>query len=142
VALASRGITVNAISPGVTEDSILNILPPPTRRAGPDTLLAAGWTSMGRLGTPADIGNAVALLSSEEAGWITGWGIAHEPRFPARDSAQLAVRLQHFEDRGAGPVVDHAVLDGPLGHADGVGAVVGVAGDAGNPFPFIPILKL
>ncbi len=24
------------------------------------------------LGTPADIGNAVALLSSEEAGWITG----------------------------------------------------------------------
>jgi NAD(P)-dependent dehydrogenase (short-subunit alcohol dehydrogenase family) len=43
VALASRGITVNAISPGVTEDSILNILPPPTRRAGPDTLLAAGW---------------------------------------------------------------------------------------------------
>jgi NAD(P)-dependent dehydrogenase (short-subunit alcohol dehydrogenase family) len=27
---------------------------------------------MGRLGTPADIGNAVALLCSEEAGWITG----------------------------------------------------------------------
>jgi NAD(P)-dependent dehydrogenase (short-subunit alcohol dehydrogenase family) len=27
---------------------------------------------MGRLGTPADIGNVVALLCSEEAGWITG----------------------------------------------------------------------
>jgi enoyl-[acyl-carrier protein] reductase III len=28
VALASRGITVNAISPGITEDSILNSFPP------------------------------------------------------------------------------------------------------------------
>jgi NAD(P)-dependent dehydrogenase (short-subunit alcohol dehydrogenase family) len=27
---------------------------------------------MGRMGTPADIGNVVALLSSPEAGWITG----------------------------------------------------------------------
>ena len=27
---------------------------------------------MGRLGTPADIGNAVALICSPEAGWITG----------------------------------------------------------------------
>jgi enoyl-[acyl-carrier-protein] reductase (NADH) len=27
---------------------------------------------MGRLGTPADIGNAVALICSPEADWITG----------------------------------------------------------------------
>jgi enoyl-[acyl-carrier-protein] reductase (NADH) len=27
---------------------------------------------MGRLGRPADIGNAVSLLCSEEAAWITG----------------------------------------------------------------------
>jgi hypothetical protein len=27
---------------------------------------------MGRLGTPSDIGNAVAMICSEEAGWITG----------------------------------------------------------------------
>jgi NAD(P)-dependent dehydrogenase (short-subunit alcohol dehydrogenase family) len=27
---------------------------------------------MGRLGTPADVGNAVALICSEEADWITG----------------------------------------------------------------------
>jgi NAD(P)-dependent dehydrogenase (short-subunit alcohol dehydrogenase family) len=32
----------------------------------------SGWTPMRRLGTPADIGNAAALLCSEEAGWITG----------------------------------------------------------------------
>jgi enoyl-[acyl-carrier protein] reductase III len=33
---------------------------------------ASGWTPMGRMGTPADIGNAVALLCSADAGWITG----------------------------------------------------------------------
>ena len=27
---------------------------------------------MGRLGTPADIGNVVALMCADEAGWITG----------------------------------------------------------------------
>lgn len=27
---------------------------------------------MGRLGTPGDIGNAVALLCSQDAAWITG----------------------------------------------------------------------
>ncbi len=27
---------------------------------------------MGRLGTPADVGDVVALLCSEKAGWITG----------------------------------------------------------------------
>jgi NAD(P)-dependent dehydrogenase (short-subunit alcohol dehydrogenase family) len=28
--------------------------------------------SMGRMGTPADVGNTVALLCSEQAGWPTG----------------------------------------------------------------------
>lgn len=32
----------------------------------------SGWTPMGRLGTPADIGNAVMLLCMEEANFITG----------------------------------------------------------------------
>lgn len=71
VALAKRGITVNAISPGWTEDSVLNSLPPEAQ----DLIRnwhARGWTPMGRLGTPADIGNVVALFCSEEAGWITG----------------------------------------------------------------------
>lgn len=71
VALAKRGITVNAISPGWTEDSVLNTLPPQAQE-----LIrgwhARGWTPMGRLGTPDDIGNVVALFCSKEAGWITG----------------------------------------------------------------------
>jgi enoyl-[acyl-carrier protein] reductase III len=71
VALANRRITVNTISPGWIEDSVLNSLPSPVQ----DTIRhwhRGGWTPMGRLGTPADIGNAVVLLCSEEASWITG----------------------------------------------------------------------
>ena len=71
VALAPRRITVNAISPGWTEDSVLNTLPD----AAQDMIRnwhRGGWTPMGKLGTPSDIGNAVALLCSAEASWITG----------------------------------------------------------------------
>ena len=71
VALARRRITVNAISPGWTEDSVLGSLP----REAQELIRswhARGWTPMGRLGTPADIGNVAALLCQEDAGWITG----------------------------------------------------------------------
>jgi len=71
VALAKRGITVNAISPGWTEDSVLNTLP----QQAQDLIRnwhTRGWTPMGRLGTPEDVGNVVALFCSAEAAWITG----------------------------------------------------------------------
>ncbi len=71
VALAKRGITVNAISPSWTEDSVLNSLPEAVQNLQRNWH-GAGWSPMGRLGTPADIGNAVALLCSEDASWITG----------------------------------------------------------------------
>jgi NAD(P)-dependent dehydrogenase (short-subunit alcohol dehydrogenase family) len=71
VALAKRGITVNAISPGWTEDSVLNSLPEVVQTLQRNWH-GAGWTPMGRLGTPADIGNVVALLCSADASWITG----------------------------------------------------------------------
>jgi NAD(P)-dependent dehydrogenase (short-subunit alcohol dehydrogenase family) len=71
VALAGRGITVNSISPGWVEDSVLNSLPE-VFQTGLREWQERGWTPMRRLGTPADIGNVVALLCSEEAGWITG----------------------------------------------------------------------
>lgn len=71
VALASRGITVNTISPGWVEDSVLNSLPE-AFQTGLREWQERGWTPMGRLGTPADIGNAVSLICSEEADWITG----------------------------------------------------------------------
>jgi enoyl-[acyl-carrier protein] reductase III len=71
VALAKRGITVNALSPGWTEDSVMNTLPTQAQ----DLIRnwhTRGWTPMGRLGTPEDVGNVVALFCSERAGWITG----------------------------------------------------------------------
>jgi enoyl-[acyl-carrier protein] reductase III len=71
VALAPRGITVNAISPGWIEDSVLNTLPEPVQQMIRDHH-RAGWTPMRRLGTPADVGDAVSLFCSREAGWITG----------------------------------------------------------------------
>ena len=85
VALARRGITVNAISPGPTQDSVLNSLPKEVLDAT-RTWHESGWTPMGRLGTPADIGNGVALLCSEEAGWITGQVITIDGGAPLMDT--------------------------------------------------------
>src|SRR2546422_4581562 len=71
VALAKRGITVNAISPGWTEDSVLNTLPEQVQ-----TLIrnwhAGGWTPMRRLGTPADVGGGVGPFFSYKARSVTG----------------------------------------------------------------------
>jgi NAD(P)-dependent dehydrogenase (short-subunit alcohol dehydrogenase family) len=71
VAVAKRGITVNAISPGWTEDSVMNTLPEQVQQLIRNWH-ARGWTPMGRLGTPEDVGNVVSLFCSEKAGWITG----------------------------------------------------------------------
>ena len=71
VALAKRGITVNAISPGWTEDSVLNTLPDQVQQLIRDWH-TRGWTPTGRLGTPEDVGDVVALFCSEKARWITG----------------------------------------------------------------------
>jgi NAD(P)-dependent dehydrogenase (short-subunit alcohol dehydrogenase family) len=71
VALAKRGITVNAVSPSWTEDSVLNTLPPEMQgliRGWHEQ----GWTPMGRLATPADVGNVVSLLCAQEASFVTG----------------------------------------------------------------------
>jgi len=71
VALASRGITVNAVCAGITDDSIVNRLPPEAQGAMFDWL-RSGWSPSRRPTTPADVGGAVAALCSEDASWITG----------------------------------------------------------------------
>ena len=71
VALAPRGITVNTVCAGLTDDSILNKLPQPAV----DAILGwmrSGWTPARRATTPADIGGVVAALCSPDAAWITG----------------------------------------------------------------------
>jgi NAD(P)-dependent dehydrogenase (short-subunit alcohol dehydrogenase family) len=71
VALAPRGITVNAISPGWTEDSVLSSFPVAMQEMIRNWHVR-GWTPMRRLGTPEDIGDVAALFCSEQARWITG----------------------------------------------------------------------
>jgi len=99
VALASRQITVNAISPGWTEDSVLNTLPDAVQ-----TMIRnwhrGGWTPMGKLGTPSDIGNAVALLCSAEANWITGQ-ILDVDGGASLMNAHLPLEIQGIPTRGA-----------------------------------------
>lgn len=65
-AAGARGITVNAVLPGVTRTDILGW--------ATDEQLdhAARQTSFGRLGEPEDIADVVAFLASDAARWITG----------------------------------------------------------------------
>ena len=56
---------------GITDDSIVNQLPPQAQEAMV-AWLREGWNPMRRQGTPMDIGGAVAALCSDDAGWITG----------------------------------------------------------------------
>jgi enoyl-[acyl-carrier protein] reductase III len=69
--LAGRGITVNAVSPGLADDGVFSTLPPAALEMLRDWA-KQGWSAMRRLTTPADVGDAVALLCSEQAGFITG----------------------------------------------------------------------
>lgn len=64
--LGPRGITVNAVLPGVVETDMTSAFPEERKRA------AAQQTSFGRLGTAQDIADVVTLLASERARWITG----------------------------------------------------------------------
>ena len=64
--LASRNILVNAIAPGFIETEMTAALSAEQRAA------LAERIPLARLGTPADVANAVAFLASEQAAYITG----------------------------------------------------------------------
>lgn len=68
--LGPRGITVNVVSPGMTEtDLLLEVTP----REVLDAFIAQ--TPLGRLGKPGDIADVVAFLCSEEARWLTAQNV-------------------------------------------------------------------
>lgn len=63
-----RGITVNAIMPGVTEtDMNAAWITVPEARAG-----AAAMSVFSRVGQPEDVADVIAFLASSEARWTTG----------------------------------------------------------------------
>lgn len=66
--LGARGITVNTVSPGVTETDGLVL-----DREQVNQMIAQ--TPLGRLGHPDDIASAVAMLVSDDAHWVTGQSI-------------------------------------------------------------------
>ncbi|MDZ7761026.1 MAG: 3-oxoacyl-[acyl-carrier-protein] reductase [Desulfovermiculus sp.] len=64
--LAPRNITVNAVAPGFIATEMTEALEPGVR----DAYLAR--IPLGRFGRPEDVGETVAWLASERAGYITG----------------------------------------------------------------------
>src|SRR2546427_12115572 len=67
-----RGITVNAIAPGLIDTPLLQ------RSGWPDSLTRAiiAQNPIKRIGTPEDIAAACAYLVSEEASYVTGQGLS------------------------------------------------------------------
>ncbi|HKM56005.1 MAG TPA: SDR family oxidoreductase [Isosphaeraceae bacterium] len=66
--LGRRGITVNALAPGLTATDMNAEL-----RANPNAERAfSSTTALGRIGSVEDLASAASLLASPDAGWITG----------------------------------------------------------------------
>ncbi|WP_414147874.1 SDR family NAD(P)-dependent oxidoreductase [Erwinia sp. BNK-24-b] len=67
--MAARGIRVNILAPGAIETDFSD----GRVRDNPQiNAFISSVTALGRPGVPDDIGKAIAMLLSEESGWITG----------------------------------------------------------------------
>jgi 3-oxoacyl-[acyl-carrier protein] reductase len=68
--VASRGITVNVVAPGLIETDMTKALTGASREDWAERI------PLGRLGRPEDVAHAVCFLASDEASYITGHVLA------------------------------------------------------------------
>ncbi len=68
--VASRGITVNVVAPGLIETDMTRELAGASRDEWSERI------PLGRLGSPEDVAHAVCFLASDEASYITGHVLA------------------------------------------------------------------
>src|SRR5579863_4995430 len=68
--VGSRGITVNAVAPGMIDTDMTRMLPQAAQAALVDRI------PLQRLGAPEDVAEAVVFLASDEASYITGHVLA------------------------------------------------------------------
>ena len=66
---ASRGVTVNAVAPGLIDTDITSTMPDKAREAIIEQI------PLGRMGTVEEVAALVAFLASSEAGYVTGQAI-------------------------------------------------------------------
>lgn len=64
--LASRGVTCNAVAPGVIASKMTDVLPEKVKQGYLDNI------PLGRFGTPEDVADVVAFLASGMSDYITG----------------------------------------------------------------------
>jgi 3-oxoacyl-[acyl-carrier protein] reductase len=64
--LAPRGITCNAVAPGLIQSKMTDVLPEEVRNNYLKNI------PLGRFGTPEDVANVVAFLASNDSNYVTG----------------------------------------------------------------------
>jgi 3-oxoacyl-[acyl-carrier protein] reductase len=68
--LGERGITINAVAPGVTRTDTLAATESREGRGWSEMM--SRWTALRRVADPEDVADIVAFLASDDARWLTG----------------------------------------------------------------------
>src|SRR5215467_8617482 len=95
VALGRYGVTVNTVSPGMSDGGLMLQIPQEFQNAIKEWA-ESGWTPMRRRGTVQDIADVCALLCSDEARFITGHALSVDGGSSLMNSDfPLALQLPH-----------------------------------------------